>query len=87
MKLSIFLPLATFLSLTFAEDYSPCVSRCLDEGAAVAGCISVIDYKCTCTSPAFRDTVQACLKYACTAEDAVEAGKLHEERCGTAPPS
>ncbi|KAJ5605498.1 hypothetical protein N7510_008279 [Penicillium lagena] len=76
MKLSIFLPLATFLSLTFAEDFSPCAVRepfratCLDEGALVAGCASVVDYHCTCTSPAFRAAVTTCLKVACTAEDA-----------------
>ncbi|GLI79965.1 hypothetical protein PoHVEF18_008313 [Penicillium ochrochloron] len=91
MKLSIFLPLAAFLSMTAAEiaiindGASPCLNRCLTEAAVVAGCISQYDTACTCTSPAFRDTVQVCLKDACTAEDAEEALELHEERCGTPP--
>lgn len=95
MKLSIFLPLAAFLSMTAAEititneNFSPCLvdasqpisprtrhvlnilqNQCLSEGAAVAGCASQFDTDCTCTSPAFKDTVKMCLEYACTAEDA-----------------
>lgn len=45
-------------------------SRCLSEGAAVAGCISQFDTDCTCVSPAFKDAVQMCLTDACTAKDA-----------------
>ncbi|KAJ5369115.1 uncharacterized protein N7496_008875 [Penicillium cataractarum] len=91
MKLSIFLPLAAFLTMTAAEvahindDWSPCLNRCLSEGSAVAGCISQYDTACTCTSPAFRDAVQMCLELACTADDAAMALELHEERCGTPP--
>ncbi|CAI7647162.1 unnamed protein product [Penicillium viridicatum] len=75
MKLTIFFPLAAFLSLTVADpsvDPSPCLSRCLNEAAAVAGCTSSIDYECTCPSKAFKDTLAA--------------GELHKERCGEDPP-
>ncbi|CEJ61160.1 hypothetical protein PMG11_09700 [Penicillium brasilianum] len=76
MKLSIFLPLAAFLTLTAADvahtndNISSCLNQCLNEGSAVAGCLSQYDTDCTCTSPAFRDTVQMCLTLACTADDA-----------------
>ncbi|KAJ5142600.1 uncharacterized protein N7515_001387 [Penicillium bovifimosum] len=99
MKLTIFFPLAAFLSWAVAdvsdasEDASPCLVccpyldlRCLSEAAAVAGCISSVDAKCTCASPAFKDTLTACLKISCTPDDAKVAGRLHVERCGgTAP--
>ncbi|KAJ5438054.1 uncharacterized protein N7458_009052 [Penicillium daleae] len=91
MKLSIFLPLAAFLTLTAAEpsnindDISPCLTRCLTEAAVVAGCISQYDSVCTCPSPAFRDAMKMCLDYSCTAEDATMAQELHKERCGTPP--
>lgn len=43
--------------------------RCLSEGAVVAGCLSYIDTKCTCVSPAFKDAVMTCLTDACTKDD------------------
>ncbi|KAJ5572315.1 hypothetical protein N7535_005975 [Penicillium sp. DV-2018c] len=76
MKLTIFFPLAAFLSWAVAdvtdasEDASPCLIRCLNEAAAVAGCLSSIDAKCTCASPAFKDTLTVCLKLSCTPDDA-----------------
>ncbi|KAJ5676196.1 hypothetical protein N7462_009093 [Penicillium macrosclerotiorum] len=91
MKLSIFLPLAAFLAMTAAEmakpveNVSPCLNHCLTEAAAVAGCISQYDTKCTCTSPAMRDTTDKCLKAACTKEDGEAALALHQKRCGTTP--
>ncbi|OKP10810.1 hypothetical protein PENSUB_3630 [Penicillium subrubescens] len=82
MKLSIFLPLAAFLSMTAAEiAIINDGNRCLTEAAAVAGCISQYDTACTCTSPAFRDTVQVCLKDACTAEDAEGMINLFRTNC------
>ncbi|CAG8207520.1 unnamed protein product [Penicillium salamii] len=75
MKLTIFLPLTAFLSWAVAEsvdpreDASPCLTRCLSEAAAVAGCISSVDYKCTCPNTAFKDTLGTCMKSACTADD------------------
>ncbi|KAJ5386901.1 hypothetical protein N7509_009442 [Penicillium cosmopolitanum] len=95
MKLSIFVPLAAFLSFVAAEasgstvdpdKISNCLFRCLSEAASVAGCISAYDNKCTCPSPAFKDTLTICLKDACTPEDAQVAGELHVERCGTPAP-
>jgi hypothetical protein len=44
--------------------------QCLSESAAVAGCVSAYDNKCTCPSVAFKDTLTVCLKDACTPEDA-----------------
>lgn len=95
MKLTIFFPLAAFLSLTIADplvDASPCLvrcpylhvlfglrrlttfsyceqNRCLSEASAVAGCISSIDYKCTCPSKPFKDTLGTCLEVSCTPDD------------------
>ncbi|KAJ5187816.1 hypothetical protein N7449_010810 [Penicillium cf. viridicatum] len=89
MKLTIFFPLAAFLSLTIADpldDASPCLNRCLNEASAVAGCISSIDYKCTCPSKAFKDTLGTCLEVSCTPDDLTVAGELHKERCGEDPP-
>ncbi|KAJ5920103.1 hypothetical protein N7516_010961 [Penicillium verrucosum] len=96
MRLTIFFPLAAFLSLTVAEssgDASPCLvrcpylsTRCLRESAAVAGCISSIDYKCTCPSKAFKDTLGTCLQVSCSPDDLIVAGELHKERCGEEPP-
>ncbi|KAJ5964078.1 uncharacterized protein N7479_003954 [Penicillium vulpinum] len=88
MKLTIFFPLAAFLSLTVADcldDASPCLKRCLSEASSVAGCISSIDYKCTCPSPAFKDALGTCLEVSCTPADLKVAGQLHKERCGSAP--
>ncbi|KAJ5103164.1 hypothetical protein N7532_003693 [Penicillium argentinense] len=85
MKLSIFVPLATFLSFVAAEasgaavdpdDISNCLMQCLSESALVAGCASAFDNKCTCPSKAFKDTLTVCLKDACTAAD-VEGELLH----------
>ncbi|KAF4768405.1 hypothetical protein N7455_000132 [Penicillium solitum] len=89
MKLTIFFPLAAFLSLTVADpsvDASPCLNRCLSEAAVVAGCISTVDYKCTCPSKAFKDTLGKCLEVSCTPDDLTAAGELHKERCGEDPP-
>ncbi|KAJ5234751.1 uncharacterized protein N7469_003919 [Penicillium citrinum] len=94
MKLSIFVPLAAFLSFVAAEtsemivdpdDISSCLNRCLTEAAVVAGCASQFDSDCTCPSTAFKDALATCLKDACTPEDAETAGQLHQDRCGTAP--
>lgn len=52
--------------------------RCLSEAASVAGCISAYDNKCTCPSPAFKDTLTICLKDACTPEDAQGKSKFFE---------
>ncbi|EPS29377.1 hypothetical protein PDE_04326 [Penicillium oxalicum 114-2] len=62
-------------------EVSTCLNRCLNEGAAVAGCISQWDTDCTCTSPAFKDTVQMCLTISCTPNDVTAAGEVHKERC------
>jgi hypothetical protein len=43
--------------------------RCINEASAVAGCISSVDYKCTCPSPAFKDTLGACLDASGSPED------------------
>ncbi|KAJ5716310.1 hypothetical protein N7493_008221 [Penicillium malachiteum] len=88
MKLSIFVPLATFLAFfAVAENTettpSPCLNRCLNEAAGVAGCLSQWDTDCTCPSQAFKDTISTCLKDACTDADLADAEALHEERCGT----
>ncbi|KAJ5151249.1 uncharacterized protein N7482_010501 [Penicillium canariense] len=89
MKLSIFLPLAAFLTMSAAEIgitnecISPCLNHCLNESAMVAGCISQYDTDCTCPSVAFKDNMQMCLKIDCTPEDAEKALDLHKERCGT----
>lgn len=56
-------------------------SRCLTEAAVVAGCLSQYDTECTCTSPAFRDAVQVCLKDACTADDAESMIELYQTKC------
>ncbi|OQD90439.1 hypothetical protein PENANT_c001G01115 [Penicillium antarcticum] len=91
MKLTIFFPLAAFLSWAVAEttdaidDASPCLLRCMSEAATVAGCASSVDSDCTCPSVAFKDTLGACLKAACTPDDITVAGELHKERCGTEP--
>ncbi|KAJ5206652.1 hypothetical protein N7491_002733 [Penicillium cf. griseofulvum] len=88
MKLTIFFPLAAFLSWTVAEsltDASPCLNRCLTDAADVAGCISQFDFECTCPSPAFKETLGTCLEISCTPEDLTVAGQLHKERCGSAP--
>ncbi|KAJ6028082.1 hypothetical protein N7540_003658 [Penicillium herquei] len=90
MKLSIFVPLATFLAFfavaeTTDDSPSRCLNQCLNEAAAVAGCASQWDTACTCPSPAFKDTLGYCLKAACTDADVAAAGSLHEERCGTKP--
>ncbi|OQE17581.1 hypothetical protein PENSTE_c020G10425 [Penicillium steckii] len=93
MKLSIFVPLAAFLSFVAAEttdstvnpdDISSCLNRCLTEAAVVSGCASQFDNECTCPSTAFKDATATCLKAACTADDAQMAGQLHQQRCGTA---
>lgn len=42
--------------------------RCINEAAAVSGCSSV-DYKCTCPSTAFKDTLGACLDACGSPED------------------
>ncbi|QQK39535.1 Extracellular membrane protein, CFEM domain [Penicillium digitatum] len=89
MKLTIFFPLAAFLSWTVADpldDASPCLIRCINEASAVAGCVSSVDYKCTCPSPAFKDTLGTCLKVSCTPDDVTVAGELHKARCGGSPP-
>ncbi|KAF7718929.1 Uncharacterized protein PECH_006270 [Penicillium ucsense] len=91
MRLSVFVPLAAFLTMTAAEmsyqttQVSNCLNRCLNEGAIVAGCLSQWDTDCTCTSPAFRDALQKCLTDSCTADDITAAGEVHKERCGTTP--
>ncbi|KAJ5618075.1 hypothetical protein N7537_003189 [Penicillium hordei] len=89
MKLTIFFPLAAFLSLTIAgpsDDASPCLNRCLSEASVVAGCVSSVDYECTCPSEAFKDALGTCLKDSCTSDDLTAAGELHKERCGGDPP-
>ncbi|KAJ5888640.1 hypothetical protein N7495_008681 [Penicillium taxi] len=87
MKLSIFVPLAAFLAFTVAElnevDPSPCLNRCLTEAAAVAGCISQYDTKCTCPSAAFKDTLGDCINTSCTPADLQDALTLHTQRCDT----
>ncbi|KAG0153378.1 hypothetical protein PDIDSM_5231 [Penicillium digitatum] len=60
--------------------------RCINEASAVAGCVSSVDYKCTCPSPAFKDTLGTCLKVSCTPDDVTVAGELHKARCGGSPP-
>ncbi|KAJ5752024.1 hypothetical protein N7520_008941 [Penicillium odoratum] len=87
MKLSIFVPLATFLAFfAVAEkvDDSPsvCLNRCLNEAAGVAGCTSQFDSVCTCPSVPFKNTLALCIKDACEPADLEEAKKLHQERCG-----
>ncbi|KAJ5374270.1 hypothetical protein N7517_006276 [Penicillium concentricum] len=87
MKLTIFFPLAAFLTWTVADcldEPSACLTKCINEAAGVAGC-SATDYVCTCPSTAFKDTLGACMKASCTAEDITAAGELHKERCGSAP--
>ncbi|KAK9849856.1 hypothetical protein MYU51_013003 [Penicillium brevicompactum] len=87
MKLTIFLPLTAFLSWAVAETAdaidkaSPCLNRCLSEAAAVSGCISSVDAKCTCPSVPFKDALTTCLKAACTENDITVAGEIHKERC------
>lgn len=44
-------------------------NRCLSEAAVVAGCISSIDFECTCPSEAFKDTLGKCLEVSCTPDD------------------
>ncbi|OQE39015.1 hypothetical protein PENCOP_c007G03896 [Penicillium coprophilum] len=88
MKLTIFFPLAAFLTWAVAdclEDPSPCLVKCLDNAADVAGCSSSSDYECTCPSTAFKETLGTCMKTNCTPEDVTAAGELHKERCGSAP--
>ncbi|KAJ5990621.1 hypothetical protein N7499_011169 [Penicillium canescens] len=91
MKLTIFLPLAAFLSWAIAEttdptdDASPCLLRCMSEAADVAGCASSVDTECTCPSAAFKDALGSCLQHSCTEDDITAAGELHKERCGTTP--
>ncbi|KAJ5823904.1 hypothetical protein N7447_006244 [Penicillium robsamsonii] len=87
MKLTIFFPLAAFLTWTVAdclEEPSDCLTQCLNDAAEVAGCNSS-DYACTCPSTEFKDTLGTCMTANCTPEDITAAGKLHEERCGSAP--
>ncbi|KAJ6110087.1 hypothetical protein N7486_002322 [Penicillium sp. IBT 16267x] len=86
MKLSIFVPLSTFLAFfAIAEktDDTPsfCLNMCLNEAALVAGCTSQYDHTCTCPSKAFMDTLGTCLTDACTDADLEMAKKLHQERC------
>ncbi|KAJ5523461.1 hypothetical protein N7513_013005 [Penicillium frequentans] len=86
MKLSIYVPLATFLAFfAVAErtDDSPsvCLNTCLNEAALVAGCTSQWDHTCTCPSKPFMDTLGTCLTDSCTDEDLTMAKKLHQERC------
>ncbi|KAJ5702386.1 hypothetical protein N7488_009934 [Penicillium malachiteum] len=88
MKLSIFVPLATFLAFfavaeTTETTPSTCLNRCLNEAAEVAGCASQWDTECTCPSIPFKDTVSTCIKDACTDADLAAAESLHQERCGT----
>ncbi|KAJ5084086.1 hypothetical protein NUU61_008665 [Penicillium alfredii] len=90
MKLSLVFPLTSLLSLTVAgslttDEVSPCLTHCLTEGAAVAGCTSYLDLKCTCPSPAFKDALGVCLKDVCEKKDLEAAKQLHVKRCGTAP--
>ncbi|KAJ5921192.1 hypothetical protein N7466_009518 [Penicillium verhagenii] len=74
MKLSIFVPLATFLAF-FAvaektdETASLCLNQCLNEAALVAGCTSQWDHDCTCPSKAFKDTLGTCVTDICTSAD------------------
>ncbi|KAJ5628685.1 hypothetical protein N7490_010913 [Penicillium lividum] len=87
MKLSIFVPLATFLAFfAVAEkvEDSPsfCLNQCLNEAAAVANCGSQYNYDCTCPSVPFKNTVAICVKDACEPKDLEEVKKLHQERCG-----
>ncbi|OQE14839.1 hypothetical protein PENFLA_c035G10061 [Penicillium flavigenum] len=89
MKLTIFFPLAAFLSLTIADpldDASPVLIRCINEATAVSGCISSVDSECTCPSQAFKDTLGACLDACGSPEDFEVAGELHKERCGGSTP-
>ncbi|KAJ5287174.1 hypothetical protein N7478_002860 [Penicillium angulare] len=94
MKLSIYVPLATFLAFFAAaepteapDSLSPsqCLNQCLTEAAIVSGCISQYDSDCTCPSNAFRNALSTCLNDACTEADIADAKQLHVERCGTEP--
>ncbi|KAJ5473190.1 hypothetical protein N7475_002756, partial [Penicillium sp. IBT 31633x] len=87
MKLTIFFPLAAFLSWAVADsnvEASPCLLGCLSTAAEAAGCVSD-DYSCTCPSVVFKDTLGACMETSCTAADLEVAGELHKERCETTP--
>ncbi|KZP09218.1 hypothetical protein FIBSPDRAFT_873829 [Athelia psychrophila] len=70
---------ATATSATYG--FTPCVTSCMTQGAAAAGCSTYFNLQCTCLSSSFNSTLTSCLQASCTAAEQNSSASTQSESC------
>ncbi|THH09775.1 hypothetical protein EW145_g1782 [Phellinidium pouzarii] len=69
---------------TSTAGIDPCLITCVTGAITTAGCSSLEDLTCICTSTSFQSDALSCLQSNCPASDLAAAQALQSEECGTA---
>ncbi|KIY45473.1 hypothetical protein FISHEDRAFT_61188 [Fistulina hepatica ATCC 64428] len=72
----------TALRARASSGIDTCVIDCAESAVADSDCTSFTDLSCVCTSTAYQEAVEECLKANCTAADYQTALELQAEECG-----